>query len=171
MRFQGTVTQSGVMGDGHRFRAVQAIDLELSCPDDAEQAVECTIRRTERAKTVDETSLPSPELPLYLQQYLSSFGSCLEKATGRWYRPEGLIMLTESERPAVLTPSDVLWSRHTYMLLLEADGVVLSGFAINMDDLADRTEDQGRLEARLCDSSKKLVQCVLRTEKAGAVCS
>ena len=171
MQFQGTVTQSGVMNDGHSFRAEQDIELNfvLGINDEVmldsvfpdEQPVKCIIVRTERKKFVDESHWLSPELPLYLQCYLSSFGSCREETAGVWVQSEGLIMLKGRKDPVVLGLSDVTWSRHCYILSMEADGALL-GVVINPDSPSDRVENQGHLNARLCN--KKIMQCLLRKQ-------
>jgi hypothetical protein len=136
--YEGVVTQAGTMMDGHVFLAKQAIRMAVRPVDGG---VECEIVRTEVRKSVDGLSRASPRLPPYLNAYLSSFGSC--KETVRGVLCEGLMCLEAIAPPQPLVRSDVLWSPHSYYLILAGDG--LKGVAINRDVDDDRVNHVGRV--------------------------
>ena len=138
--FQGTVTQSGTMKDGHRYRAVQQMRMVVHPAKDSR--IECEITRTEQDKLADHHSRPSPALPAYLNEYLSAFGACRERVRGVWCA--GLMCLEAAGMPVVTKASAVQWSPHSYLLIIN-DGCV-SGVAINREAaLDDRTNDYGRV--------------------------
>jgi hypothetical protein len=137
--FQGTVTQSGTMKDGHRFKAVQKIRMLIHPAKDSR--IECEITRTEWEKSVDRHSSPSPGLPAYLNEYLSTFGACRERVRGVWCA--GLMCLEAAAMPVVTDSSAVQWSPHSYLLIIN-DGRA-SGVAINREAPDDRANDFGRV--------------------------
>jgi len=143
--FEGTVTQSGTMKDGHRFKAVQRIRLTIHPAKDSR--IQCEIERTEEEKYVDRHSHPAPTLPPYLNEYLSSFGACREKVRGVWCA--GIMCLEPVGRPEIVWTSSVLWSPHSYFLVVN-DGCA-SGVAIDRDRLDDRVEDYGRVRMEIID--------------------
>ena len=139
--YEGLVTQSGTMMDGHTFRAVQNIRMVMQIDN---RDIQCEILRTESQKFVDNSALLSPTLPLYLNQYLSSFGSCRERVRGLWLEEdEGLVCLKAYELPEMLRGSDVKWSPHLYFLMVYEGGKRLDGIAINQDRPDDRENDVG----------------------------
>jgi hypothetical protein len=138
--YEGVVTQSGTMDDGHTYSAEQTIRLEIH----PGQAVQGQIIRTENKKFVDGSALLSTGLPLYLNRYLMYYGACRECVRG--FVVEGLMCLETIGSPERLKPSDAHWSPHSYYLVIDHD--TLSGIAINRDDPADRTNDVGHVFAR-----------------------
>ena len=136
--YEGVVTQAGTMIDGHVFQAKQAVRMVVRPVD---KGVECEIVRTEVRKSVDGHSRASPRLPQYLNAYLSSFGSCKEAVRG--VLCEGLMCLEATAPPQTLVYSDVLWSPHSYYLII-TDGW-LEGVAINRDVDDDRVSHVGRV--------------------------
>lgn len=136
--YEGAATQAGTMADGHVFLAKQGVRIEMRL---LGREIECEIVRTEVRKSVDGLSRASPRLPEYLNTYLSSFGSC--KETVRGVLCEGLVCLEATAPPQTLVCSDVLWSPHSYYLIVRDGG--LEGVAINRDAADDRVNHVGRV--------------------------
>ena len=136
--YEGVVTQAGTMADGHVFLAKQDMRIEMRW---LGRDVECEIVRTEVRKSVDGQSRASSRLPPYLNEYLSSFGSCRE--TVRGVLCEGLVCLEATAPPQPLVHSDVRWSPHSYYLIVRSGG--LEGVAINRDVNDDRVNHVGRV--------------------------
>jgi hypothetical protein len=138
--FTGTVTQSGVMlKEGqHRYKAIQTCTLTIESISGRE--VVCEIRRVECEKFIDGSSYPRPQLPEYLRLYLTTRGSCVERATGV-YDPFTGVMLLRGGEPVVVSKSCVQWSQHHYALVVV--GRRITGYAFNIEERDDRVEEAG----------------------------
>ena len=147
--FEGIVTQSGTMRDGNTYKAIQdcTINVLQNIPPNH---ISCEIVRKERKKYVNDTSLLSPQLPVNLQQYLSSFGSSREYACGVLHNKELLVL--DGCKPHSTVPSDVQWSPHKYYL--QHVGPLLLGLAVNQDPTHDRIHGLGWLMLHYCNKSE-----------------
>ena len=143
--YEGVVTQSGTLFDGHTYRAKQHLRMEVHR---TQSVVKCDIIRAESRKYVDRFTKASPSLPRYLNEYLSAFGSCLEQVRGVWCWDEQLVCLETSAPPKMLAPSPVQWSPHSYYLIIQDEGARLTGVAINRDNPTDRENEIGRVRLR-----------------------
>jgi hypothetical protein len=146
--FTGTVTQSGVMlQEGqYRYKAIQTCTLTVESISGRE--VVCEIRRVECKKFIDGSSYPRPQLPEYLRLYLTTWGSCVERASGV-FDPFTGVMLLRGGEPVVVLESCVQWSQHHYALVIV--GGRITGYALNIGEYDDHVEEVGFIRVELCD--------------------
>jgi hypothetical protein len=79
--------------------------------------------------------MPLASLPLYLRDYVTQFGSCLEECTGAYDSERGLItMWTDATK--VTKQSNVHWCKYFYSIVLTRKRLVVGG--VHVDRMTDR---------------------------------
>jgi len=127
------------MTDGqYRYEALQTCALTVKSIDG--NTTVCEIQRAENRKSINGSSDPLPLLPEYLRLYLTTWGSCTERATGT-YDPLTGVLLLRGEEPVVVVHSWVQWSPHAYALVVGGDG--MRGLAFDLDVGGDRVSEVG----------------------------
>lgn len=143
--FRGTVTQSGEMNDGHTYKAIQDCTLRvISCSSDG--SVVCQITRREKQKFVDGSNVATSGMPAYLRNYLMTWGSSREIATGTFSEQTKLLSL-EGSHPETTAPSSVMWNAHRYFALVRDDRI--TGVVVNRDHQMDRRNYAGQINLKL----------------------
>ena len=145
--FPGAVTQSGTMVEGHYYyEAHQTCTLIVKEFDG--RSLTCDIRRVERTKLINGSAAPVPSLPTYLRLYLTSRGSCVERATGT-YDPLTSVLMLRGDEPVVEVESEVQWNPHLYLLMV--DGGRVSGLVFDLkEECGDRVSGVGTMLVLNC---------------------
>ena len=143
--FKGTVTQTGAVTDGgYCYEALQTCTLTVVSV--RGEAVVCDVGRVESEKFIDGESGWRLSLPDYLNSYLTTWGSCVERAIGT-YDPFTGFLLLKGQRLKVVRESEVQWSHHYYALVV--DGSRVTGPVFCLEKMEDRDSGVGALVVEL----------------------
>ena len=146
MRFQGPVTQSGILLDGgYRFDALQRCTVEFTKVN--ERFVECDVHRDEVLKFINGIGIDSPaiggSIPSWLYAYLRERGSSVEHARGTFDSFTGVLLL-KGYNVTTTKYSEVIWSPHFYSLVADGDNMI--GTAHCLNNFEDRENAVGSVE-------------------------
>jgi len=121
-RYLGTSLASGIIEEKHKWTEWHSTELEITDFDVKTSKVQAQLTRTELRKDIDGKS-SDPNLPEYLQEYLSELGECKTICTGEFDVTRQTLTLIDKSS-TITKESKTEWPLNNYHLILHDKALI-----------------------------------------------